>query len=36
MMDKVWQPNWDSFIENKMTAEAFASTVESSPWTSRK
>jgi hypothetical protein len=27
-MDKVWQPNWDSYIENNMTAEAFASTVE--------
>jgi multiple sugar transport system substrate-binding protein len=28
MMDKIWQPNWDSYIENNMTAEAFASTVE--------
>lgn len=28
MMDKVWQPNWDQFIENKMKPEEFATTVE--------
>ena len=28
MMDKVWQPNWDRYIENKISAEEFAATVE--------
>jgi multiple sugar transport system substrate-binding protein len=28
MTDKVWQPNWDKFIENKMKPEEFAQVVE--------
>ena len=28
MTDKVWQPNWDRYIENRMTPEEFAQTVE--------
>ncbi len=27
-MDKIWQPNWDRYIENKISAEEFAATVE--------
>ncbi|ACZ43413.1 extracellular solute-binding protein family 1 [Thermobaculum terrenum ATCC BAA-798] len=28
MMDKVWNPNWDKFIRNRMTPQEFAVTVE--------
>jgi multiple sugar transport system substrate-binding protein len=28
MMDKVWNPNWDKFIEGKMSPEEWARTVE--------
>jgi len=28
MMDKIWQPNWDKYIENKQKPEEFANTVE--------